>query len=134
MMIMIHINRTMAYRLLTLVELAANPGRTLTKGEIAGRRKIPGSYLGQVVSALARAGLVVSRRGPRGGLKLARDPENIPLAEVLPHPRHDTNESPVLDHLDELLNSALRRTLEKLTLKDLLAWDRQAKATMNYVI
>jgi len=133
-MLMISINRTMRYRLLTLIELAANPGRTLTKREIARRRKIPMSYLGHVVSDLGHAGLVVSRRGPLGGLKLARDPERISMAEVLPNPRHEADTYLALDRLDETLNTAVRRTLEALSLGDLLTWDREAKATMNYVI
>ena len=37
----------------------------------------------KVVNTLARTGLLIAHRGRNGGLKLARSPESISLAEVL---------------------------------------------------
>ena len=44
---------------------------------------IPTSVLAKVINQLAKAGLVISRRGPLGGLELARPPERITLREVV---------------------------------------------------
>ena len=41
------------------------------------------SYLEQLFSALRRAGLVESTRGPGGGYTLARKPEQIAVAEII---------------------------------------------------
>ena len=40
-------------------------------------------HLVKVVNTLTRSGLLIAHRGRNGGLKLARSPESISLAEVL---------------------------------------------------
>ncbi|MCS7173637.1 MAG: Rrf2 family transcriptional regulator [Armatimonadetes bacterium] len=50
--------------------------------DIARRQGLPEPYLNQILSALRRAGLVVSKRGPGGGHLLSRPPEEIYLADV----------------------------------------------------
>jgi Rrf2 family protein len=51
--------------------------------EIARREDIPLRYLEQIFQDLKRAGLVESKRGPRGGYYLKRDASAISLAEVV---------------------------------------------------
>ncbi|HTE55733.1 MAG TPA: Rrf2 family transcriptional regulator [Kofleriaceae bacterium] len=51
--------------------------------DIARREDIPLRYLEQIFQDLKRAGLVDSKRGPRGGYYLKRTPEEISLAEVV---------------------------------------------------
>jgi Rrf2 family protein len=51
--------------------------------DIARREEIPLRYLEQIFQDLKRAGLVDSKRGPRGGYHLKRAPEEISLAEVV---------------------------------------------------
>lgn len=43
----------------------------------------PPNYLAKLLRALARAGVVRSRKGPGGGFRLARDPQSIRLIDVL---------------------------------------------------
>ncbi len=50
--------------------------------DIARRQGLPEPYLNQILSALRRAGIVVSKRGPGGGHLLSRPPEEISLSEV----------------------------------------------------
>ena len=52
-------------------------------GEIAGELGLPPNYLSKILHALARADVLVSERGPRGGFKLARPAEAISLADVI---------------------------------------------------
>ncbi len=54
-----------------------------TASEIAEAEGIPRKFLEQVLASLRLAGLVVGRRGPRGGYVLARPPERISFAAVL---------------------------------------------------
>ncbi len=51
--------------------------------EIAGAQAIPQEYLFKIIQALARAGIVATRRGAWGGVSLARLPEEISLLDVI---------------------------------------------------
>ena len=51
--------------------------------EIAEGLGLPANYLSKILHALARAGVLVSERGPRGGFRLARPPAELSLADVM---------------------------------------------------
>jgi len=51
--------------------------------EIAERQRIPARFLEQIFQDLRRAGLVSSKRGPRGGYQLTRAPREISLGDIL---------------------------------------------------
>ena len=72
------------YGVRALVELAQGD-LTLPKqtSRIARRQGIPEAYLEQVLTALHKAGLIKSRRGPNGGHVLAQHPEEVNLAQVM---------------------------------------------------
>ena len=67
-----------------VIDLAQRYGMGLTQtADIAARQRIPESYLEQLLTALRKAGLVRSVRGPAGGHELARSPAEITLGDVL---------------------------------------------------
>lgn len=71
------------YAVRALLELADTHGAaTKQSAEIAERWNIPAPYLDQLLTALRKAGLVTSVRGPQGGHALARPPSGITLSEV----------------------------------------------------
>jgi len=51
--------------------------------DIAQRQQISLQYLEHLITPLIGAGIVLSTRGPRGGISLARPPEGIKLSEVI---------------------------------------------------
>lgn len=51
--------------------------------QIAQDQQIPPSFLAKIVSQLSVAGLLQTSRGARGGVSLARSPEEISLLEVV---------------------------------------------------
>lgn len=51
--------------------------------QIAEEQHIPPSFLAKIVSQLSVAGLLKTSRGARGGVALARGPEEISLLEVV---------------------------------------------------
>ena len=51
--------------------------------DIAERQHIPLRYLEQIFQDLKKAGLVESKRGPRGGYYLKREAEKITLGDVV---------------------------------------------------
>jgi Rrf2 family protein len=52
-------------------------------GRIAREIKAPQNYLGKLLQVLAREGLLVSQKGLGGGFRLARDPNEITLYDVV---------------------------------------------------
>ncbi len=61
----------------------AGPDDAVTAARLAGFHDLPPAYLNKQLQALARAGLVTSVPGPRGGFRLARAPEQITLLDVV---------------------------------------------------
>jgi Rrf2 family iron-sulfur cluster assembly transcriptional regulator len=50
---------------------------------IAEQQAIPSRYLEEIIGELRKAGLVVGKRGPRGGYRLARPAGEIAVSEVI---------------------------------------------------
>jgi Rrf2 family transcriptional regulator, nitric oxide-sensitive transcriptional repressor len=69
------------YAVRALVDLALHPGARVR--EIAARTSVPAPHLTKVLQSLARAGLVETMRGRSGGTRLAREPAEIRLREVM---------------------------------------------------
>lgn len=69
----------------TLMTCVANPGRMLTKGDIARACNASEHHVAQVVHALGQSGYVATQRGRAGGLRLARAPEAIRVGDVFRH-------------------------------------------------
>ncbi len=67
-----------------LLELALHrgDGPVLLK-DIASRQQISLSYLEHLISPLIAGGILRSTKGPRGGISLAKAPEEIKLSEVI---------------------------------------------------
>lgn len=58
-------------------------GERAATSQIAEDQQIPPSFLAKIVSQLSVAGLLQTSRGARGGVSLARSPEEISLLEVV---------------------------------------------------
>ena len=72
------------YALLALVYLARNKDAGFISIEtIAKSQNIPPKFLEQLMLALKRAHFLRSVKGQKGGYSLAKDPEDITLAEVI---------------------------------------------------
>jgi Rrf2 family protein len=67
------------------VAYLANLGtdRRAATSQIAEEQQIPPSFLAKIVSQLSVAGLLQTSRGARGGVSLARSPEEISFLEVV---------------------------------------------------
>lgn len=76
--------RSWQYAMRILLQLARMaPGEQRSARTIAGEIGVPSAYTAKIVSTLAAARLVRSRRGPRGGLMLARPAREISLHDVV---------------------------------------------------
>ncbi|EKE69310.1 Rrf2 family transcriptional regulator [Celeribacter baekdonensis] len=71
------------YGLRVLMRMAGDPDRPFTTADLADEFQISRNHLAKVISALATAGYLETRRGGGGGAALARPPENIRLGDVI---------------------------------------------------
>jgi len=72
------------YAMQAMFDLAYHTeGRAAQIKDISERQAIPGRFLEQVFHDLKRAGLVRSKRGPRGGYELTRAPEEVRLGDII---------------------------------------------------
>ena len=72
-----------ALQLLTFLGIAGGANRMTTLKEVAQSEGLSEKYLWQVASQLKNAGIIKAVPGPRGGFVLAKDPNNVTLAEAL---------------------------------------------------
>ena len=127
-------NETEAYRLEALLELAATYPASLTVREVARRREIPAKFLARLLGELAREDLVVTARGPRGGVRLAAQPEAIGLAQLfLPEPPPETGGAAVR-WLARRLAEAQQEVLAPLKLAGLVKVEREQETTPSFEI
>jgi Rrf2 family nitric oxide-sensitive transcriptional repressor len=65
-----------------LMYCAGNPGRLVTKHEIANRCNASENHLAQVINQLGQLGFLHTQRGRNGGLELGRPAEEILIGDV----------------------------------------------------
>lgn len=71
------------YCLRILIFLAVSDGQQASSREIAERYEISVHHVAKASKWLVRQGYVAATRGKGGGLKLARNPEEIKIGEVI---------------------------------------------------
>jgi Rrf2 family transcriptional regulator, iron-sulfur cluster assembly transcription factor len=79
------LTRTGGYALhaaLAIAEMGAD-GRPVRAHEVAEALSLPANYLAKILQALARAGVLESERGRKGGFRLARSPSEVKLIDVV---------------------------------------------------
>lgn len=124
------------YAIRALIELAAaRPTTPLRADAIAAAQGIPPKYLGNLLSDLRRARLVVSQRGQSGGYRLARAASTITIADVIraiDGPLADVRDSAPEDVAYDgaatslrdvwvALRASIRAVLEQTTLADVVS-------------
>lgn len=72
------------YALRMMIEFARlGEGERIPLRAVADKQGISMKYLEQIASMLVQAGVLDSARGPRGGYRLAKRPEDVTTAEIL---------------------------------------------------
>jgi Rrf2 family protein len=76
-------SQTLEYALRAMTQVANEaPGPSTTQG-LAKSADVPGAYLAKVVQTLRHGGLVTTRRGVGGGVRLSRPARRISLLDVI---------------------------------------------------
>lgn len=114
------------YGVRMLVYLALRPEGSFTStSEISSARHIPEPYLLHICSELQKAGVIESRRGPQGGHRLAKSPDQITVTDIVNSLDYSLAPLSCVDHADEcqLSDSCTQRDMwgdvEKLLLTHL---------------
>jgi len=79
--IMLSLSKTTGYAIQALSCL--DRGNCHSIAEVAQRSGVPRSYLSKIVNSLSQHGLVLTKRGYRGGISLVRDPADISLLTIV---------------------------------------------------
>ena len=128
------------YGLRCLLRLASAEPESLTLPEISASEGLSVPYVGKLMAALRETGLITSVRGRSGGYRLAKAPEDIGLGSLLlmlgeplyDDPGYCDRHPGVLEDgcvhkagctlktLWQMLETWMRRTLDQITLADLI--------------
>jgi len=76
-------SQTVEYALRAVVHLADHAPDARTTDQIAEATLVPKPYLSKVIQGLARAGIVVSKRGIGGGVELVKTPAELTILDVV---------------------------------------------------
>jgi Rrf2 family iron-sulfur cluster assembly transcriptional regulator len=87
------LSQSSGYAVLALGFVASAAGKPMLVRTIAETCGLPAPYLSKVIHKLARAGLVSTQRGVRGGVSMRREPDSLTLLEVC-----EALDDPVLEH------------------------------------
>jgi len=126
-----NLSLTTGYAIEALACLAKQGGISMRVGEIAELTEMPSPYLSKIFQRLGEAGIVESKRGFKGGVRLSRLPEDISLLEIsaavesgkpCPH-GHVRPEIPRPNTFWQAFHQSYREKLAAVTLAEVLAYE-----------
>ncbi|MCW5771940.1 MAG: SUF system Fe-S cluster assembly regulator [Rhodospirillaceae bacterium] len=80
---MLKLNRITDYAIIVLAQMAREPERLVTAPQLAVDSAVPLPTVAKVLKDLAREGVLRSERGVHGGYKLAREPGEITVLQII---------------------------------------------------
>ena len=140
------------YALRVMIDLAEHQSEGyLPLKEIAQRQEISEKYLEQIIAILNKAGFVKSTRGAQGGYRLARDPAEYTVGQILRLTEGSLNPVPCLDSCGgtadclrydtcetvdvwKQLADAINGVVDSITIADLAEKHAKRMESMNYMI
>lgn len=125
---------TTGYAIEALACLARNGSDSMLVREIAEHAMMPLPYLSKIFQRLGEAGIVETKRGYKGGVRLTRPPAKITLLEIdaafAPHtkppgPQGDSSEeAPRPNTFWQAFHQSYRDRLAAVTLAEVLAYEK----------
>ncbi len=123
---------TTGYAIEALACLARHGNDTMLVREIAEATDMPAPYLSKIFQRLGDAGIIESKRGYKGGVRLSRSPGRITLLEIdaaVENARTGVHgpaeDSPRPNTFWEAFNLSYREKLAAMTLAEVLAYETQ---------
>ncbi len=130
------LTRQTSHAIRILIHGARAPSKLIKVAEIADQLDITPQNVFKIVHLLARAGFVQAVRGRNGGIRLARDPQEIRIGEVVRAmevmdialdgeiPRKGKDGSPPISRMLDDALEAFISVLDQHTLADMAGTDR----------
>ena len=87
---MLRLSKLTDYGTVVLAHMAREPAAVYAAADVAAATRLAVPTVSKLLKCFARAGLVTSQRGARGGYSLARQPEEITAVQII-----DAVEGPV---------------------------------------
>lgn len=137
------------YALRLMLDLALHDtGEYIPIKVISARQDISVKYLEQIITLLSRAEYVRSVRGPQGGYRLARKPEQYTVGMILRLTEGNLSPVPCLEDGGECgrmgqcatvevwrrLDVAIAQVVDGITLADLVAWYQEKNQNLDFSI
>lgn len=137
------------YALRLMLDLALEEDQIVKLKDVAQRQEISVKYLEQIISVLQKAGYVKSMRGPGGGYTLSKRPEDYTVGMILRQIEGSLAPVTCLDdevntcersgncvtlRLWQMLYDAINGVVDKVTLADMVEWEKELRGNMDYVI
>ena len=122
---------TTGYAIEALACLAKHAPETMLVREIAERTEMPAPYLSKIFQRLGEAGIVESKRGYKGGVRLTRPPAEISLLQIDAAVEggktacETAEETPRPNTFWEAFHQSYREKLAALTLAEVLSYQTQ---------
>jgi len=131
---MIRLSRLADYGVVLACHMAAQSGRSHNAFDLAATTGLPAPTVSKLMAALARAGVLVSHRGAKGGYRLARAAAEITAADIVSAVDGPIALTVCIEHGDgacdveslcptrrgwRRINDAVRHAMESVTLAEL---------------
>lgn len=137
------------YALRLMLDLALEENQIVRLKDVAGRQEISIKYLEQIISVFQKCGYVKSLRGPGGGYMLAKKPEEYTAGMILRQIEGSLAPVACLEEEEnscsrsgecvtlrfwQMLYDAVNEVVDKVTLADLVEWEKELRGTADYNI
>ena len=129
------------YALRMMQQLAENTDRPVRIKEVAETQDISAKYLEQIMIVLKSAGFVESTRGPKGGYRLAKPPEEYTVGSIIREMEGEISipcvkgksahcsryENCTAIKLWSMVDEAVSGVIDHVTLADLVRWGEECR-------
>ncbi len=137
------------YALRLMLDLALEEGQVVRLRDAAKRQDISVKYLEQIISVLQKCGYVKSVRGPGGGYMLAKTPQEYTVGMILRQIEGSLAPVACLDgeindcprqgecatlRVWKMLYEAINSVVDKVSLADMVEFDREIHGGTDYII
>jgi Rrf2 family protein len=133
---MSHWSQTTGYAIEALACLARRRPESMLVREIAGLTEIPPPYLAKIFQRLTEAGIVESKRGYKGGVRLMVSPEKLTLLRIDAAAEGGKSCDPAADSARpdsfwEAFHQSYREQLAAMTLADVLTYEHDTPQAIS---
>ena len=77
------ITRETDHAIKCILYLSVSTGELVSITEISKNNDIPKAFLAKIIQKLAKKGIIISQKGNQGGIRLAKNPVDLSLYDVL---------------------------------------------------